>query len=163
MPASRWIRLEEYPYIAALSHAALGRQRRVPPVLRELEQTTRTRMRDSIMAAGRPPREIRPRVSRRWAALSRRSSGFPAAPFYLSRHLAHLHDKGPPLHLLENASSRADSSVSRRWLTTPGLVPLRKKPAFTKPAASGRDPASGGHRGVLKLRGERALGVATPS
>src|SRR5262249_31945755 len=45
------IRLEEFPYIVPLSLAELGRAGEVLPVLRELEQKTKTRLREFMIAA----------------------------------------------------------------------------------------------------------------
>src|SRR5262245_20880343 len=44
-------KLTEYPYIGALSLAALGRGHEAMPVLREMEQKTTTRLRDFVVAA----------------------------------------------------------------------------------------------------------------
>ena len=44
-------RIEDNPYIVALSLAEVGRKDEALPVLRALEEKTKTRMRDFIMAA----------------------------------------------------------------------------------------------------------------
>jgi tetratricopeptide (TPR) repeat protein len=95
------VKIAEYPYIVPLSLAALGRREEALSVLRELEQTTRTRLRDFIVAArtlleGNAAESIAA-VGRVVASDFRDREGL----FYLSRHLAHLNEVGPALDLLE--------------------------------------------------------------
>jgi tetratricopeptide (TPR) repeat protein len=94
-------RLEENPYIVALSLAALGRRSEAIAALVPLEQKTRTRMRDFMIAA-RTLCEGDARES--IAAVGRLvSSDFrdPEGLFYLARHLAHLSQSAPALELLK--------------------------------------------------------------
>ena len=119
------------PHIVPLSLAALGRRDEVLPVLRELEQTTRTRIRDFIIAArtlleGNPAESISA-VGRIVASDFRDPEGL----FYLSRHLAHLHEVGPALGLFERVVA-AGFFRFPALAHDPWLDPLRTKSAFTK-------------------------------
>jgi eukaryotic-like serine/threonine-protein kinase len=121
----------EQPYIVGLSLAAQGRRDEALPVLREMEQTTKTRLRDFIVAArnlleGKPAESV--------AAVNRVvASDFrdPEGLFYLSRHLAHLNETAAALELLERVVAGGFfcyPAIAR----DPWLDSLRKKPAFTK-------------------------------
>jgi len=156
------IKVEENPYIAALSHAALGRQKEVLPLLRELELTTRTRMRDFIMAArtlleGNPAESISA-VGRIVASDFRDPEGL----FYLSRHLAHLNEGGPALDLFERVVAGGFFCFPA-MAHDPWLGPLRKKPAFTKLLRQVETQHREATATFAQLRGERVLGIASPS
>ena len=156
------IKIDENPYIAALSHAALGRHNEVLPVLRELEQTTRTRMRDFIVAArtlleGNSAESV--------SAVGRIvASDFrdPEALFYLSRHLAHLNEEGPALKLLERVVAGGFFCFPA-MADDPWLGPLREKPAFTKLLRQVETQHRAATAAFSQLRGEKALGIALPS
>ena len=149
-------RLHEYPYIVALSLAALGREHEAIPALRELEKTTWTRMRDFIVAAralleGKSAESI--------AAIARIvGSDFrdPEAMFYLSRHLAHLNDVGPALELFEHVVSGGyfcfPAIASDPWLAS-----LGKKAAFTKLLRQAEKQHRAAAAAFAQLHGETVL------
>ena len=125
------IKIEEYPYIVPLSLAALGRGEEALPVLRDLEQTMRTRVPGFVVAARTL---LEGNAAESVAAVGRIvGSGFkdPEGLFYLSRHLAHLNESGPALDLLERVVAGGffcfPAMAHDSWLDS-----LRKKPAFTK-------------------------------
>ena len=124
-------RLAEYPYIGALSLDALGRREEAVRALRELEQTTRTRIREFIIAAralleGHAEESIA--AAGRLVASDFRD---PEGLFYLARHLAHLNDVSAALSLFERVVAGGffcyPTMADDPWLSS-----LRKKPAFTK-------------------------------
>jgi tetratricopeptide (TPR) repeat protein len=125
------IKIEEYPYIVPLSLAVLGRGDEALPVLRELEQTKGTRVPGFVIAARTL---LEGSTTESIAAVGRIvASGFgdPEGLFYLSRHLAHLHETGPALDLLERVV--AGGFFCYPAMThDPWLDSLRKKPAFTR-------------------------------
>jgi DNA-binding winged helix-turn-helix (wHTH) protein/tetratricopeptide (TPR) repeat protein len=124
-------RIAEYPYIVGLSLAALGRQNEALTALRELEQATRTRLRDFAAAA----RTLIEGKSAESIAIVGRivASDFrdPEGLFYLSRHLAHLNEAGPAIDLLERVVAGGFFCYPA-MTSDPWLAPLRKKPAFAK-------------------------------
>src|SRR5262249_13151333 len=94
-------KLADVPYIGALSLAEIGRKHDALTGLRELEQTTNTRIRDFISAAlalleGRHAESVAA-VNRILASDFRDAEGL----FYLSRHLAYLNEERPAIALLE--------------------------------------------------------------
>src|SRR5215470_11823512 len=124
-------KMAEYPYIVALSLAALDRQNEALAGLRELEQTTRTRLRDFAAAArtlieGKSAESVG--VVGRIVASDFRD---PEGLFYLSRHLARLNEAGPAIDLLERVVAGGFFCYPA-MTSDPWLAPLRKKPAFTK-------------------------------
>jgi hypothetical protein len=86
----------------------------------------------------------------------------PEALFYLSRHLAHLHEEGPALHLLERVVAGGFFCFPA-MADDPWLGPLRKKPAFTKLLRQVEMQHRTATAAFSQLRGERALGIAAPS
>ena len=152
-------KVEENPYIVALSLGELGRQNEVVPALRELEQATKTRLREFMIAArtlleGKEAESV--------AAVERIiASDFrdPEGLFYFSRHLAHLNQADPALGLLDRVVAGGffcyPAMAQDRWLD-----PLRDRRAFMelmRQAETRHQEAAGT---FTELRGERALGVA---
>jgi TolB-like protein len=124
-------RLAEFPYIGALSLSALGRGDEALPALRDLELTTRTRLKDFAAAARTL---IEGNAGDSIAAVGRiLASGFsdPEGLFYLSRHLAHLNATGPAVDLLERVVAGGFFCYPA-MTSDPWLAPVRTKPAFTK-------------------------------
>jgi len=125
------VKIAEYPYIAPLSLAELGRGDEALPVLRELEQTMRTRVPGFVIAARTL---LEGNTAESVAAVGRIvASGFkdPEGLFYLSRHFAHLNEVGPAFDLVERVVAGGffcyPAMANDPWLSS-----LRKKPAFTK-------------------------------
>jgi DNA-binding winged helix-turn-helix (wHTH) protein/tetratricopeptide (TPR) repeat protein len=153
------VKMTDYPYIVSLSLAALGREREALPALHDLEHKTPTRLRDFIIAARTL---LEGNAAESVAAVGRVvRSDFrdPEALFYLSRHLAHLHEAGPALDLLERVVAGGFFCYPA-MARDPWLDSLRRKPAFTRLLAR----AEAQHReaaGVFaRLQGEKVLGIA---
>jgi TolB-like protein/tetratricopeptide (TPR) repeat protein len=94
-------KIQEFPYIVALSLAELGRQDEALTALRNLEDTIPPRLRDFVVAARAL---VEGNAADSIAAITRIvSSNFrdPEGLFYLSRHLAHLDQAGPAIELLQ--------------------------------------------------------------
>jgi hypothetical protein len=149
-------RIEDNPYIVAVSLAELGRTKEVLPVLRALEEKIKTRMRDFVMAARTM---IEGDAAGNVAAVGRIvASEFsdPEGLFYLTRHLAHLNQADSALDLLER--------VVGGWFfcypamsSDPWLDSVRKKPRFAKLLGGGA-AASRGRERVHPTRGESDIG-----
>jgi DNA-binding winged helix-turn-helix (wHTH) protein/tetratricopeptide (TPR) repeat protein len=125
------IKVPEFPYIVPLSLAALGRGDEALPVLRDLEKTTQTRIRDFIIAARA---SIEGHAADSLAAVRRiATSDFrdPEGLFYLARHSAHLGEPDEALALFERVV-RGGFWCYPIMASDPWLNSLRKKSAFTK-------------------------------
>jgi DNA-binding winged helix-turn-helix (wHTH) protein/tetratricopeptide (TPR) repeat protein len=125
------VRIEDYPYIVAISLAELGRSKEVLPVLLELEHKLPGRLRDFVVVARTL---LEGHAADSIAAVGRIvGSDFrdPEGLFYFSRHLAHLNEVSPALDLLERVVASGyfcfPAMAGDPWLDS-----LRKKPAFTK-------------------------------
>jgi hypothetical protein len=97
------VKLEEAPYVGALSRAALGQTAETIKELRELEPKTRTRLHDFMIAA-RTLLENNGAESVR--AIDRIVASYfrdPEALFYLARHLAYLRETDRSLELFRRA------------------------------------------------------------
>lgn len=156
------VKFEEFPYIVALSFAALGRENEILPAIRDSEQTTKTRLRDFATAARA---SIEGNAAETIAAVGRIvDSDFrdPEGLFYLSRHLAHHNEVDPALHLLERVVAGGFfcfPAMDR----DPWLDPLRDKPAFTKLLRQAETQHREASAAFAQLRGEKALRIAIAS
>jgi tetratricopeptide (TPR) repeat protein len=153
------VKLEEFPYIVPIAFMAAHREKETLPALRELEQKTKTRIRDFIIAV----RALIENDSGESIAAVNRiiASDFqdPEGLFYLSRHLSHLGQIEPALQILErvvNGGYHCYPAMAR----DPWLDPLRKKTEFKKLLTR----AEAQHRDAIaafkRLSGEKLLGVA---
>lgn len=124
------LKVDDNPYIVALSMAEVGRKREALPVLRALEQKVKTRLGDFIVAARA---ELEGDEGGSIAAIERIvGSGFsdPQALFYLGRHLAHLNRVDSALELFER-------SVAGGFLCYPAMArdpwlePVRQHAQFS--------------------------------
>lgn len=153
-------KLVDFPYIVALAFASLGRGNDVLPELRELEQTTKTRLRD-FMAAARTLLEGNTEDS---LAAARRiaSSDFkdPEGLFYMCRHLAHLNDSATAITLLERVVAGGYSCYPA-MAKDPWLDSLRKKPAFTRLLRQAEVEHHEAAKDFARLRGHATLGTAS--
>jgi DNA-binding winged helix-turn-helix (wHTH) protein/tetratricopeptide (TPR) repeat protein len=153
-------RLEDNPYIVALSMAEVGREKEATATLSMLEEKVKTRMRDFIVAA-RTLIEGDSEAST--AAVGRIvSSEFsdPEGLLYLARHLARLNQPDATLELLERAVGGGHSCYPA-LSGDPWLDRIRQSPEFA--ALMGR--AEQRHQMALaeftRLEGNRILGMAT--
>ena len=124
-------KLEDNPYIVALSLAEVGRGNEAIPVLRALEEKIKTRMRDFMIAARTM---IEGDAQASIAAVERiTGSAFsdPEALLYLTRHLARLNQADRALELFDRVVAGGHfcyPAVS----TDPWLDPIRKKLEFVR-------------------------------
>jgi tetratricopeptide (TPR) repeat protein len=124
--------LETNPYIVAIAMANIGRSDEALAALRPLEEKIKTRIRDFIAAARTM---IEGDTAGSVAAVGRIiASGFsdPEALFYLTRHLAKLHEVEFALDLFERAVAGGFFCYPA-MLTDPWLDSLRPSPRFAKP------------------------------
>lgn len=152
------VKIADFPYIVAISLAELGRAEEALLLLRALEPKVPTRLRDFIVAARTL---LEGNAAESIAAVGRIvSSDFrdPEGLFYLSRHLAHLHELGPALDLFERVVASGFFCVPA-MARDPWLDSLRKKPVFTKLLRR----AEARHREAVaafdRLGGNKVLGV----
>jgi DNA-binding winged helix-turn-helix (wHTH) protein/tetratricopeptide (TPR) repeat protein len=153
------MRIEDNPYIVAVSLAEGGRKDEALPVLRTLEEKLKTRMRDFIMAARTM---IEGDAAGSVAAVGRIvASEFsdPEGLFYLTRHLAHLNQADSALDLLERVVGGGffcyPAMSSDPWLDS-----VRKKPRFAKLLGRAEQLHHAAAKEFTRLEGNRILGIA---
>jgi DNA-binding winged helix-turn-helix (wHTH) protein len=152
-------RLEDNPYIVALSLAEVGRGAEAAAALRALEEKVKTRMRDFMMAARTL---IEGDTEGSVAAIGRilaSAFGDPEGLFYLTRHLAHLNQVDAALALFERAVAGGIFCYPA-MARDPWLDPIRERPEFAKLL----EQAERQHRAAAsefeRLEGNRALGIS---
>lgn len=154
------MRIEENPYIVAVSLAEVGRKDEALPVLRTLEEKLKTRMRDFIMAARTM---IEGNAAASVAAVGRIvASEFsdPEGLFYLTRHLAHLNQPDSALDLLDRVVGGGFFCYPA-MSSDPWLDPIRKKPRFAKLLGRAEQQHHAAAKEFTRLEGNRILGIAT--
>jgi DNA-binding winged helix-turn-helix (wHTH) protein/tetratricopeptide (TPR) repeat protein len=152
-------RLEDNPYIVALSLAETGRGKEAISALRTLEERIKTRMRDFMMAARTM---IEGDAEGSIAAVERIiNSAFadPEGLLYLTRHLAHLNQIDTALDLFERVVAGGIFCYPA-LATDPWLDPIRERPEFARlmEKAKQRHEAAGAE--FARLQGNRILGIA---
>src|SRR5215471_7968791 len=153
-------RIEDNPYIVALSLAEVGRKDEALPVLRALEEKTKTRIRDFIMAARTM---IEGDTAASVAAVGRVvASDFsdPEGLFYLTRHLARLNQVDSALNLFERVVAGGFSCFPA-ISSDPWLEPLRKTARFEKLLGRAEQQHGVADREFARLQGHRILGIAS--
>lgn len=155
-------KLEEIPYIGALGLAALGRKADAIAALGHLEEKTRTRLRDFMIAARAL---LEGNAAESLAAVDRVvSSDFrdPEGLFYLTRHLAHLKQIVPALDLFRRvvAGGFVCFPAMKR---DPWLDPLRKTPEFAKLLGQAEARHREAAAAFVRMQGGVVLGLAAPA
>jgi DNA-binding winged helix-turn-helix (wHTH) protein/tetratricopeptide (TPR) repeat protein len=152
-------RVEDAPYIVPIALAELGRKEEALPALRALEEKTKTRIRDFMMAARTM---IEGDVDASIAAAGRViSSEFsdPEGLFYLTRHLAHLNQVDSAVALFERVIGGGFCCYPA-MAGDPWLDSLRKHPQFTKLLRTAEERHLEAEKEFSRLGGMRALEVA---
>jgi len=153
-------RIEDNPYIASLSLAEVGRKEEALRVLRTLEEKTKTRMRDFIMAARTM---IEGDAAGSVDAVGRIiASEFsdPEGLFYLTRHLARLNQIDSALGLFERVVAGGFFCYPA-MLSDPWLEPVRKTSQFKKLLERAEHQHQMAQREFARLEGDRVLGIGS--
>jgi hypothetical protein len=156
------VKLEEAPYVAALSRAAVGRTAETVDELRELEPKTSTRLREFMVAARTL---LQGDAAASVAAVGRiLASDFrdPEALFYLTRHLAYLKEVEPALELFRRVVAGGFFCLPAMQ-HDPWLNPLRRRPAFEKPFGQAREEHDKASTAFAQLQGGTVLGLGSPA
>jgi DNA-binding winged helix-turn-helix (wHTH) protein/tetratricopeptide (TPR) repeat protein len=152
------IKVQEFPYIVPISLDALGRRDEALPILRELEQTMKTRVPGFVVAARAL---LEGNAAESLAAVKRVvASGFkdPEGLFYLTRHLAHMNDVDPALELFERVVAGGYFCYPA-MADDPWLEPLRKQNAFTKVLKQAETQHREAAAEFARLEGDKVLGT----
>lgn len=153
-------RIEDNPYIASLSYAEVGRKDEALRVLRTLEEKTKTRMRDFIMAARTL---IEGDAAASVAAIERIvASEFsdPEGLFYLTRHLARLNQVAAALQLFERVVGGGFHCYPA-MVNDPWLESVRKEPKFVTLLEWAHEQHQRAEKEFARLDGDRILGIGT--
>jgi DNA-binding winged helix-turn-helix (wHTH) protein/tetratricopeptide (TPR) repeat protein len=153
------VKLEEAPYVGALSRAALGQTAETIEELRELEPKTRTRLRDFMIAARTLLEKNGPDSVRTIDRIVASDFRDPEALFYLARHLAYLCEPGRSLELFQRAVAGGFFCYPV-MAHDPWLDSLRGEPAFEKLLAEARDRHREAAGAFSKVQGNSMLGLA---
>ena len=153
-------KLEDNPYIVAVSLAEVGRGSEAVAALRTLEEKIKTRMRDFMMAArtmieGDAAGSLAA-VKRIVASEFRDSEGL----FYLTRHLSHLNQIDAALELFERVVGGGifcyPAMSNDAWLD-----PIRERPEFMKLLETAEKQHQVAEEEFARLEGDRILGIGT--
>src|SRR5262245_58936719 len=154
------MRIEDNPYIVALSLAEVGRKDDALPVLRAMEEKTKTRMRDFIMAARTM---LEGDATGSVAAVGRIvASEFrdPEGLFYLTRHLERLNQVDSALELLYGVVGGGFFCYPA-LLSDPWLEPVRERPRFAGLLGRAEEQHQEAAREFARFEGDRILGIRT--
>jgi DNA-binding winged helix-turn-helix (wHTH) protein/tetratricopeptide (TPR) repeat protein len=154
------VKLEEAPYVGALSRATLGQTAETIEELRDLEPKTRTRLRDFMIAARTLLEKNGPDSVRTIDRIVASDFRDPEALFYLARHLAYLRETGRSLELFQRAV--AGGFFCYPAMThDPWLDSLRSEPAFERLLGEARNRHREAAAAFSKVQGDAILGLAT--
>ena len=152
------LRVEDNPYIVSLSLAEVGKKDQALPVLRSIEEKTKTRMRDFVTAARTL---IEGDTAESIAAVGRIvASEFsdPEGIFYLTRHLAHLNQADAAMDLFERVVDGGffcyPAMLRDTWLES-----VRSKPRFVRLLGKAEERHRSAAAEFARLEGERTLTV----
>jgi DNA-binding winged helix-turn-helix (wHTH) protein/tetratricopeptide (TPR) repeat protein len=155
-------KLEDNPYIVALSMAEIGRGKEAVPKLLNLEEKIKTRMRDFMMAV----RTMIEGDAEGSTAAVRRivDSAFsdPEGLLYLTRHLAHLNQIDAALELFERVVAGGIFCYPA-MSSDPWLDPLRQKPQFMRLLEKAEQQHNLAAKEFARFEGNRILGISAHS
>ncbi len=151
-------RLEDNPYIVAVSLAEIGRGNEAVATLRILEEKIKTRMRDFMMAARTM---IEGDAESSVAAVERiLNSAFsdPEGLLYLTRHLAHLNQADAAVRLFERVVSGGIFCYPA-MSGDPWLDAIRSRPEFVSLLQRAEQQHQAAAAEFARLNGNRILGL----
>ena len=153
-------KLEDNPYIVAVSLAEVGRGSEAVAALRTLEEKIKSRMRDFMMAArtmieGDAAGSVAA-VRRIVASEFRDSEGL----FYLTRHLAHLNQIDEALELFERVVGGGIFCYPA-MSNDPWLDPIRDRPEFMKLLETAEQQHQVAEKEFTRIEGDRILWIGT--
>jgi tetratricopeptide (TPR) repeat protein len=153
-------RLEDNPYIVALSLAEVGRGNEAVTALQALEEKVKTRMRDFMTAARAMIEGDRESSVAAVERIVNSAFSDPEALFYLTRHLAHLNQTDAALELFERVVTGGifcyPAMSSDPWLDS-----IRERPEFVKLIEKAKQHHQVVASEFARLEGNRILGIAT--
>ena len=150
------LRIEDNPYIVAVSLAELGRKDEAVTGLRAMEEKTKTRMRDFIISARTL---IEGDMAGSIATVERIvASEFsdPEGLFYLTRHLSRLDEIEASLELFERVVGGGFCCYPA-MLNDPWLEPVRKMPRFASLLKKAEQRHQAAREEFVRLDGDRLL------
>jgi eukaryotic-like serine/threonine-protein kinase len=153
-------KLEDNPYIVAVSLAEVGCGNEAVAALRTLEEKVKTRMRDFIMAARTM---IEGDTESSVASVGRIvHSAFsdPEGLLYLTRHLAHLNQTNAALELFDRVV-RGGIFCYPAMSSDPWLDPIREWPEFVSLLERAKQQHQVAASEFARLQGNRTLGIET--
>jgi TolB-like protein/tetratricopeptide (TPR) repeat protein len=155
-------KVQDFPYVVAVSLGELGRGAEALATLRELEPRMPERRRDFVVAARTLLEGDRAASAAAAARVAATADDFrdPEGLFYIARHLAHLGETAPALELLERVVSGgylcAPAMANDAWLD-----PLRRRAPFAKLRARAEEQHAQARAAFEQLGGDRVLGVSS--
>jgi len=151
-------RIEDNPYIVALAMAEVGRREEALAGLRALEEKTRTRLRDFIIAA----RTLMEGDAAASVAAVRSivASEFsdPEGLYYLTRHLARLGEADAALELFRRVVGGGFCCYPA-MLEDPWLDEVRRRAEFTRLMENAEQRHRAAEKEFERLEGDRVLGI----
>src|SRR4029077_4740012 len=151
-------RIEDNPYIVALSLAEVGRKDEALRALRALEEKTKTRMRDFIMAARTMIEGDAVESAASVGRIVASEFSDPEGLFYLTRHLARLNQADAALQLFERVVGGGFFCYPA-MLRDPWLEPVRKMPQFATLLGKAEQQNHAAGKEFARLEGDRVLGI----
>jgi tetratricopeptide (TPR) repeat protein len=153
-------RLEDNPYVVAMSLAEVGRGDEAVAALRTMEEKVKTRMRDFMIAARTM---IQGDAEGSIAAVSRIvQSAFsdPEGLFYLTRHLAHLNQVDAALELFERVVEGGICCYPA-MSSDPWLDPIRERQDFVRLLDRAEQQHQVATKQYKRMEANRILGIPT--
>jgi len=152
------LRIEDNPYIVAISLAELGRKEEALTGLRAMEDKIKTRMRDFIIAARTMiERDVPGSVAAVGRIIASEFSD-PEGLFYLTRHLSHLNEVEAALELFERVVGGGFFCYPA-MVRDPWLEPVRDTPQFASLLEKAEQRHHAARKEFARLDGDRILGI----
>ena len=153
-------KLEDNPYIVALSLAEVGRGSEAATALRTLEEKIKTRMRDFMMSARTMIEGDAAGSASAIGRIVQSAFSDPEGLWYLTRHLAHLNEADAALELFERVVGDGIFCYPAMF-GDPWLDPVRERPEFVRLLERAEQQHQIAAREFTRLEGNRILGIST--